>query len=82
MDKLVEECTDVIDGNKIYNETLNAISSDDCASCTIYVALFAVFLTSSVIIGSGFIYFQKNKQLDLKKDVSNVKYSATETLIY
>ena len=57
IDKLVEECTDVIDSNKIYNETLNTISSDDCASCTLYVVLFAVFLTTSVIVGSSFIYF-------------------------
>ena len=56
-DKLVEECTNVIDENKIYNETLNATSSDDCASCTLYVVLFAVFLTTSVIIGGVFVYF-------------------------
>ena len=60
--KLLEECTDVFDENKIYNETLNVvpldtISSDDCASCTLYVVLFAVFLTTSVIMGSGFFYF-------------------------
>ena len=38
VDKLVEECTNVIDENKIYNETLNVIpldtiSSNDCVSC-------------------------------------------------
>ena len=62
VDKLVEECTNAIDENKIYNESLNVIpldtiSSDDCASCTPYVVLFAVFLTTSVIIDSSFIYF-------------------------
>ena len=57
IDKLVEECTNVIDENETYNETLNTISSDDCTSCTLYVALFAVFLTTSVIIGSSFVYF-------------------------
>ena len=57
VDKLVEECTNVVDGDKIYNETLNTIPSDDCASCTLYVVLFAVFLTASVIIGSSFVYF-------------------------
>ena len=51
-DKLVEECTSAIEENKIYNETLNTISSNDCASCTAYVVLFAVFLTTSIIIGS------------------------------
>ena len=61
VDKLVEECTNVIDENKIYNETLsvsrsNAISSDDCASCTLYVVLFAVFLTANVKIGGVFLF--------------------------
>ena len=55
IDKLVEECTNVIDENKIYNKTLNAIPSIYCASCTLYVVFFAVFLTTSVIIGSSFI---------------------------
>ena len=62
VDKLVKECT-VIDENKIYNETLNAISSCDCASCTLYVVLFAVFLTS-IIIGSSFIYFYWYKKIN------------------
>ena len=56
VDKLVEQCTNVIDENKVYNETLNTISSDECASCILHFVLFAVFLTS-VIIGSSFIYF-------------------------
>ena len=76
IDKLVEECTSVVDSNKIYNESLNTISSDDCASFTVYVILFAVFLTTSVIIGSSFVYFYW-----YKKDVLDVKYSATETMI-
>ena len=33
IDKLVEECTDVIEENKIYNE-ISVIPSDDCTSCT------------------------------------------------
>ena len=57
VDQLVKECTNVIDESKIYNETLNSIPSDDCASCTLYVVLFAVSLTTSVVIGSSFIYF-------------------------
>ena len=43
VDKLVEECTNVIDEDKICNETLNVTLSNDCASCTLYVVLFAVF---------------------------------------
>ena len=58
---MVEECTSVIDENKIYNETLNPIRSNDslsdCISCTLYVVLFSVFLTTSVIIGGVSVYF-------------------------
>ena len=69
----MEECTNVIDENKIYNETLNAISSGDCASCTLYVVLFAVFLTTSVILGGSFIYFYwYSKKED---NVSRVKFN-------
>ena len=50
VDKLLEECTKIIDGNEmLYNETLNTISSNDyCVSCTPYIVLFAVFLVTSV----------------------------------
>ena len=57
IDRLIEDCTIVIDENEIYNETLNTVSSVDCASCTLYVVLSAVFLITSVIIGSSLIYF-------------------------
>ena len=63
VNKLVEECTNVIDSNNIYNETLDTISSDDHASCTLYVVLFAVFLTASLIICSSFIYFLWYKKI-------------------
>ena len=82
--KLVEECTNVIDGDTIYNETLTVTSSNDCSSCTLYIVLLTGFLSINVIISSTFVYFHwyKNKQLDLKKDVPGVSYSKTETLIY
>ena len=57
IDKLIEECTSIISENKIHNETLNKISSNDCASCMLYVVLFAVFLATSVIISVVFVYF-------------------------
>ena len=37
VDKLVEECTTVIDGYKIYNKTLTVTSTNNCTSCTPYV---------------------------------------------
>ena len=49
IDKLVEENNSVIEGDKIYNETLNTISSNDyCVSRTPYAVLFTVFLVTSV----------------------------------
>ena len=57
VDKLVEECIKVADGDKIYNETVNVIPSDECVFCTLCVLLIAIFLTTSAIIGSSLIYF-------------------------
>ena len=57
VDKLVEECANVIDGDKIYNETLTVTSPNDCASCTLHVLLFAVFLSASVTISGAFVHF-------------------------
>ena len=62
VDKLVEECTNVIDDDKIYNENLNVTLSDDCAFCTLYVVLFAVFLSTSVVISAVFVYFHWYKK--------------------
>ena len=67
VDKLVKECANVIDENKIYNETLNVIpldtiSSNDYAFCTPYVVLFVEFLTTSVMI--GFVYFYWHKKIN------------------
>ena len=87
VDKLIEECTNVIDENKIYNETLNAIPSDDCASCTLYVVLLAVFLTTSVIIGAVFVYFywySKKyivRQYLKKHNVSATQFYVTYTMV-
>ena len=84
VDKLVEESTNFIGGDTIYNKTLTVTSSNDCASCAPYIVLFTVFLSMSVIISGAFVYFHwyKNKQVTLKKDVVDVKYSKNETLIY
>ena len=62
VDKLVEECINVIDGDTMYNETLS-IDPNNCPSRTPYVVLFIVFLSISVIVSSAFIYFHwyKNK---------------------
>ena len=72
IDRLIEDCTIVIDKNKIYNETLNTILSDDCVSCTLYVVLSTVFLAVFLFICIGIT----------KINTLDVKYSKTETLIY
>ena len=50
----------------LHNEILNVIPLDViplnvykkvCSSCTIYIALFAVFFITSICISSAFIYF-------------------------
>ena len=53
VDKLIQECTSVIDSDKIYNKTL----SNDCDSCTPYVVLFAVLLSIITVISGAFVYF-------------------------
>ena len=75
VDKLVEECINVIDGNTMYSETLST-NPNDCPSRTPYVVLFIVFLSISVIVSSStFIYFHwyKNKRSDLK-NILNANY--------
>ena len=72
IDKLVEECSENINGNEMfYNETLNVILLDVvplnaiplsvykkiCSSCVVYIVLFAVFLMTSICISNVFIYF-------------------------
>ena len=67
IDKLVEECSENIDGNEIlYNETLDIISLSDnktCNSCVVYIILFSVFLiiNISMDIYVYFLLYLKNK---------------------
>ena len=65
INKLIEECSENIDGNKIlHNKTLDAIilntvslDTKACNSCTIYIVLFAIFFITNIYISSVFIYF-------------------------
>ena len=72
---LVEECSKNIDGNKmIYNGTVNTIPSiaikKMCGSCKLDTVLFAVFLVTSTVISTVFIYFYWYS----KKNISNAYY--------
>ena len=87
VDKLVEECSKNIDGNKIlHNETLNVIPLDviplnDYKKVfgTLYIVLFVIFLVISTCISSVFIYFHWY----LKKDNVRIKFNpGTQTTIY
>ena len=72
LDKLVEECINVTDGDTAYNKTLITTSSNDCFSCTPYIVLFQAFLSISVTISGAFVYFDwyKKKTIRLKKGFS------------
>ena len=67
IDKLVEKCSENIDGNEIlYNQTLDIISSSDnktSDSCVVYIILFSVFLIISIsmVIYFYFFLYLKNK---------------------
>ena len=80
IDKLVEECSENIDGNEmIYNKTFNDYKNI-CNSCTIYILLFVIAFLIIISISSGFIYFHWY----LKKDstiITNIN-PGTETVIY
>ena len=67
IDKLVEECSENIDGNEmLYNETLDIISSSDnkiSDSCVVYLISFSVFLIISISIAiyAYFFLYLKDK---------------------
>ena len=83
-DKLVEECIEKIDGNKVlYNETLDVIPLNDYKkvrnSCTKYIVLFAAFFITSICSSSVIIYFHWY----LKKDNVCIKFNlSTQATIY
>ena len=62
IDKLVEECSENIDGNEmLYSETLNAIPLNvykkACHSCMVYIVLLVIFLITNICICCIFIHF-------------------------
>ena len=79
-DKLVEEYIENIDENEmLYNETLDVISLNTIplniyknvdGSCTLYIVLLAVFLVTSTVISTVFIYFNWYS----KNNITNAYY--------
>ena len=60
----------------IYNETLDTIPLNDykkvCGSCTLYIVLFVVFLVTSTVISSVFIYFYWYSKKILQMPIINI----------
>ena len=59
VDKLVDECTETVEGVKLAKITLaENKNSCKCSSCTVYIVLFSIFFTINVGgIGAYFVYF-------------------------
>ena len=57
MDKVVEECSENIDGNEmVYNKTLSDLEKA-CNSCITYVVLFVIAFLIIISISSAYFYF-------------------------
>ena len=75
IDKLLEECSENIDGNEmIYNGTLNDYENV-CNSCTIHTVLFVIAFLIIIGISSAFMY--KRSDTNITNIIAN-----TETVIY
>ena len=80
VDKLVEECSENIDGNeKIYSGTLNDYEKV-CNSCTICIVLFVTVLLIIIAISSAFIYFHWYLKKSSVNAVTNINANI-ETII-
>ena len=79
MDKLVEECTENVEEEKLAKITSTENENKHkCASCTLHIVSFSIIFTINVGIVSYFLYFCWS----LKKDVTGVKFGTrTQTTI-
>ena len=53
VDKLVEECNEIVEVVKIVGK-----NGDKCSSCILYIVLFSIFFTISIWIGVYFVYYK------------------------
>ena len=66
IEKLVDECTETIDEEKIVSKSKNK-----CNSCILHIVLFSIFFTINVGIGAYFAYYKYiNTRIVIKKNVS------------
>ena len=81
IDKLVDECTEMVEEVKLAKITLaENKNSYKCSSCTVYIVLFWIFFTINVGgIVAYFVYFHWY----LKKDVTRAEFhTRNQTTIY
>ena len=57
VDELIEKCNENIEGEIVYNETVNDYESI-CGSCTVYIVLLVIAFLKVIGISSAFSYFQ------------------------
>ena len=53
VDKLVEECNEIVEEVKIVSENKNK-----CSSCILHIVLFLIFFTINVRIATYFVYYE------------------------
>ena len=80
VDRLVEECINIVDGDAVYNET-SLVPVNNCSSST-YIVLFIVFLLISGVIRGAFVYWYRYKRVNNKKDFVEVDYSSAGKIVY
>ena len=56
VDKLVEECNEIVEDVKIVSENNN--SSNKCSSCTFHIVLFSIILIINIGIATYFVYYK------------------------
>ena len=79
VNKLVEECSENIDGNKVINSGTLNYYENVCNSCTVYILLVVKACSIIIAISSAFIYFHWH----LKRDNIHVKFNTnTQKKIY
>ena len=53
VDKLVEECNEIVEEVKIVGK-----NEDKCSSCILYIVLFSIFFTVNIGIATHFVYYK------------------------
>ena len=75
VDKLVEECTENIDGVEIDNENKH---KKECSSCIVYIVLFSIIVAINIGIGTYFVYYKYINRN--KENISKYDYTYQETI--